>query len=102
MSDKALVLDNVVKQFGDVTAVAGVSLEVDHGEFVAFIGTSGCGKTTTLRLIAGLETPTSGTILAALATRQPDTVVDAMRGHVMAGRERLLLAIKLDAATAAD
>jgi spermidine/putrescine transport system ATP-binding protein len=63
LSDKALVLDNVVKQFGDVTAVAGVSLEVDHGEFVAFIGPSGCGKTTTLRLIAGLETPTSGTIL---------------------------------------
>jgi spermidine/putrescine transport system ATP-binding protein len=62
VSDKALVLENVVKRFGDVTAVAGVSLEVDHGEFVAFIGPSGCGKTTTLRLIAGLETPTSGSI----------------------------------------
>ncbi len=62
MADKALVLENVVKEFGHVQAVAGVSLDVDHGEFVAFIGPSGCGKTTTLRLIAGLEAPTSGTI----------------------------------------
>ena len=62
MSDKALVLENVVKRFGEVNAVAGISLEVDHGEFVAFIGPSGCGKTTTLRLIAGLEAPTSGLI----------------------------------------
>ena len=38
VSDKALVLENVVKRFGEVNAVAGISLEVDHGEFVAFIG----------------------------------------------------------------
>jgi spermidine/putrescine transport system ATP-binding protein len=60
---RAVVLEKVVKRFGDVVAVAGISLEVEHGQFVVFIGPSGCGKTTTLRLIAGLEQPTEGSIL---------------------------------------
>jgi spermidine/putrescine transport system ATP-binding protein len=62
VADKALVLQNVVKEFGATRAVAGIDLEVGHGEFVAFIGPSGCGKTTTLRIIAGLEEPTSGMV----------------------------------------
>jgi spermidine/putrescine transport system ATP-binding protein len=62
-SDKpAIVLDNVVKHYGAVEAVKGVSLEIGRGEFVALIGPSGCGKTSTLRLIAGLEKPTAGDI----------------------------------------
>lgn len=44
-------------------AVDGVDLEIGKGEFVTLLGSSGCGKTTTLRMIAGLESPTSGTIL---------------------------------------
>jgi spermidine/putrescine transport system ATP-binding protein len=64
MEDKtAVVLENVVKRFGNVVAVDGISLEVEHGQFVVFIGPSGCGKTTTLRLIAGLEQPTEGSIV---------------------------------------
>ena len=43
-------------------AVDGVSFEVAKGEFFTLLGPSGCGKTTTLQCIAGLETPTSGTI----------------------------------------
>ncbi|HTM61408.1 MAG TPA: ABC transporter ATP-binding protein [Burkholderiales bacterium] len=51
------------KVFGDVPAVDGVDLEIRDGEFMVFLGPSGCGKTTILRMIAGLEQPTSGEIV---------------------------------------
>jgi multiple sugar transport system ATP-binding protein len=53
----------LVKRFGDVTAVDGVNMLSKDGEFLVLLGPSGCGKTTLLRMIAGLETPTSGEIL---------------------------------------
>ncbi len=56
-------LIEVVKHFGRHAAVDSFSLTVGDGEFVSFLGGSGCGKTTTLRMIAGFETPTSGRIL---------------------------------------
>ena len=53
---------NVVKDFGAVRALDGISLEVRPGELFFLLGASGCGKTTLLRCIAGLETPTSGAV----------------------------------------
>ena len=59
-----IVLENLVKTFGaSVMAVAGVSLEIQDGEFMIFVGPSGCGKTTTLNMICGLEQPTSGQVI---------------------------------------
>jgi multiple sugar transport system ATP-binding protein len=55
-------VENLVKRFEDVVAVNDISLEVKDGEFVVLLGPTGCGKTTTLRCIAGLETPDSGEI----------------------------------------
>lgn len=57
-----LDLTDVSKRFGSVTAVDGVSLHVPEGTFVCLLGPSGCGKTTLMRMIAGLEDPTSGDI----------------------------------------
>ncbi len=56
-------LVDLVKRFADVTAVAGINLEMEPGEFFSLLGPSGCGKTTTLRLIAGFERPDEGQIL---------------------------------------
>jgi multiple sugar transport system ATP-binding protein len=58
-----VIAKQLVKKFGEVTAVNGVDLEVKEGEFMVFLGPSGCGKTTILRMIAGLENPTSGDII---------------------------------------
>ena len=58
----SLSLRGVTKKFGRVLAVDQANLDVHSGEFLVVVGESGCGKTTTLRLIAGLELPDSGTI----------------------------------------
>jgi len=63
MSGGQVQLVDLVKSFGEVTAVDGVTLDVPGGEFFSLLGPSGCGKTTTLRLIAGFEQPTEGRIL---------------------------------------
>ena len=57
-----LVVDNLVKGFGDTLAVDGVSFSVGEGEMVTLLGPSGCGKSTTLRCVAGLETFDGGDI----------------------------------------
>src|SRR5687767_568303 len=62
-SSAAVALESVVKRFGDVVAVDGVSLDVRPGEFFSLLGPSGSGKTTCLRMIAGFEQPTSGRVL---------------------------------------
>jgi putative spermidine/putrescine transport system ATP-binding protein len=62
-SAPAVRMDDVVKRFGEITAVDGVTLAVEPGEFFSLLGPSGSGKTTCLRMIAGFERPTEGRIL---------------------------------------
>lgn len=80
MTDQALVVfDGVAKRFGAFVAVEKMNLDIRKGEFLAIMGSSGCGKTTTLRMLAGLEAPSEGEIRLAgkrindLPTWQRDT-----------------------------
>lgn len=57
-------LKNISIRYGSFTAVHDLNVEIRDGEFFTFLGPSGCGKTTTLRAIAGFETPAAGTITA--------------------------------------
>jgi multiple sugar transport system ATP-binding protein len=58
-----IVLDKVVKRFGESEVIPPLDLTIEDGEFAVFVGPSGCGKSTLLRLIAGLEDTTEGRIL---------------------------------------
>ena len=63
MSDETILeLKNITKSFGDTQVLKGISLSIRQGEFITLLGASGCGKTTTLRIIAGLETPDDGKV----------------------------------------
>jgi spermidine/putrescine ABC transporter ATP-binding subunit len=63
VSDETIIkIENITKQYGKVTAVDNINIEIKRGEFFALLGPSGCGKTTLLRMIAGFEVPTEGKI----------------------------------------
>ncbi len=58
-----LTIENLVRTYGDDVALNGISLDVSPGEIVCLLGPSGCGKTTLLRVVSGIERPTSGRVL---------------------------------------
>ena len=61
-SEPFIQVEGVVKKFGEFTAVDNVDLEIYRGELFSILGASGCGKTTLLRILAGLESPSSGRV----------------------------------------
>jgi ABC-type Fe3+/spermidine/putrescine transport system ATPase subunit len=65
IENQSVEIDRLTKSFGPVAALRGVSLSVPRGEFISFLGPSGCGKTTLLRIVAGLERPSSGDVRIA-------------------------------------
>jgi spermidine/putrescine transport system ATP-binding protein len=62
MTDPLVTFRNIEKRFDDFVAVRDLTLDIHAGEFLAIMGSSGCGKTTTLRMLAGLDSPTAGEI----------------------------------------
>ncbi len=78
-----LTIDSVTRMFGNHAALDAVSMTVEHGEFVAVLGPSGCGKTTLLRLVAGFDQVTDGTIFI------DDRCVSGQGQHVPPERRRM-------------
>jgi len=107
----ALELTNLTKEFDDVVAVNNISLEADDDDFLVLVGPSGSGKTTTLRIIAGLESPTSGDVLIDGETVTQEGPGDrniamvfqnyALYPH-MTVEENLGLALKMDGMEASE
>lgn len=73
--ETSVVVENLVKRFGDFTAVDNISFEVEKGEIFGFLGPNGAGKSTTIRILCGLITPTSGRALV----KGYDVARDALR-----------------------
>ena len=74
-------VEKVSKRFGKVEALKGVDLEVRDQEFLVLLGPSGCGKTTLLRIVAGLEAPTSGEVY--IGERRVTHLPPRLRGIAM-------------------
>ena len=100
MADISLELKNIKKSFTEGEAVLDdISLVISQGEFITLLGSSGCGKTTTLRVIAGLEQPDEGSVwldgreVTGLEPNQRDvnTVFQNFFGNTHTNLRRLFL-----------
>ena len=76
-----VVLNKVIKRYGDVQVIHGVDLQIEDGEFCVFVGPSGCGKSTLLRMVAGLEETTEGQM--KIGSRDVTKMDPAERGVAM-------------------
>lgn len=65
MANTIISVDNVVKKYGDFTAVNGISFDIKEGEIFAFLGPNGAGKSTTIKMLTTMLQPTSGTLMLA-------------------------------------
>ena len=84
-----LSAQNLVKRFGDVSAVDGVSLAVYPGEIVGLLGPNGAGKTTTLRMLAGILTPTEGQVCVGGVDFREDPIAAKSRIGFLSGDTQL-------------
>jgi branched-chain amino acid transport system ATP-binding protein len=91
LADALLELNEVTARYGPVTALHGVSLRVDEGEFVAVLGANGAGKTTTLRAVSGTVRRDGSIVFAgkSIVRRSPEAVARAGVAHVPEGRGTL-------------
>ncbi|MEO7022262.1 MAG: ATP-binding cassette domain-containing protein, partial [Ktedonobacteraceae bacterium] len=78
--EPAIVIENLAKSYGNVQAVRGISIHVEHGEIFGFLGPNGAGKTTTIRCMLDLIRPTTGTIRILGLDAQNDA--HAMHQHI--------------------
>ena len=76
-----LKLDDVSREFGNVKAVSGLTLSLEKGEVMGFLGTNGAGKTTTIKMLLGLIKPTSGSV-SVMGGDPSDPVVRAKIGYM--------------------
>ena len=81
MNATSVVLQQVVKRYGEIEVVHGIDLNIEPGEFTVFVGPSGCGKSTLLRMIAGLEPISGGDLL--IDGQRMNEVPAAKRGIAM-------------------
>jgi sulfonate transport system ATP-binding protein len=84
-ADYAVELRGVRKQYGERTVLADLDLSIERGSFVSIVGRSGCGKSTLLRLIAGLETPSAGTLDKRAEGRAADRPESGASGGTSGG-----------------
>ncbi len=75
-NSNSVIVENLVKRFGDFTAVDRISLETRTGEIFGFLGPNGAGKSTTIRMLCGLLQPTAGRAIVAGfdVAREPEKV----------------------------
>lgn len=83
LSHPCISVENVVKRYGEFSAVQGISFEVRPGEIFGFLGVNGAGKTTTLRMLAGTLVPTSGEIsICGISLLQEPEKAKAITGYI--------------------